>query len=302
MRLQFVLSEMVIGLRRNLSMTVSLVLVTMVSLVFFGFGLLSSMQVNEMKDFWYGKVEVWIALCPARSLEPSCASGEVTQAQKDQLNQQLESLKPLVSTVYFESKQEAYDHFVQQFKDSAIKDSVKPDQMQESFRVKLSDPKKYDVVASAFEGAPGVERVIDQRKLLSTLFYALNRVTIGAWVFAGAMTLSAVLLVATTVRLSAFNRRREIGIMRLVGASNLFIQLPFLLEAILATVLGAGIAIGTLWALTHFAVQGWLAQKMQFIPFVTGADVLSIAPLVAGIGLLIAVLTSFLTMRRYLRV
>ncbi|WP_426566080.1 permease-like cell division protein FtsX [Angustibacter sp. McL0619] len=302
MRLQFVLSEMAIGLRRNLSMTVSLVLVTMVSLVFFGFGLLSSMQVNEMKDFWYGKVEVWIALCPARSLEPSCASGEVTQAQKDEMSQQLDSLKPLVSTVYFESKQEAYDHFVQQFKDSAIKDSVKPDQMQESFRVKLSDPKKYDVVASAFEGAPGVERVIDQRKLLSTMFFALNRVTIGAWIFAGAMTLSAILLVATTVRLSAFNRRREIGIMRLVGASNLFIQLPFLMEAILATVLGAGIAIGTLWALTHFAVQGWLAQKMQFIPFVTGADVLSIAPVVFGIGLLIAVLTSFLTMRRYLRV
>ena len=302
MRLQFVLSEMVIGLRRNLSMTVSLVLVTMVSLVFFGFGLLSSMQVNEMKDFWYGKVEVWIALCPARSLEPSCATGEVTQAQKDQLSAQLDSLKPLVKTVYFESKDEAYNHFVQQFKDSAIKDSVKPDQMQESFRVKLSDPKKYDVVASAFEGAPGVERVIDQRKLLSTLFYALNRITIGAWIFAGAMTLSAILLVATTVRLSAFNRRREIGIMRLVGASNLFIQLPFLLEAILATVLGSVIAIGTLWALTHFAVQGWLAQKMQFIPFVTGADVLTIAPIVAGIGLVIAVLTSFLTMRRYLKV
>ena len=302
MRLQFVLSEMAIGLRRNLSMTVSLVLVTMVSLVFFGFGLLSSMQVNQMKDFWYGKVEVWIALCPARSLEPSCATGEVTQAQKDQLASQLDSLKPLVKTVYFESKQEAYDHFVQQFKDSAIKDSVKPDQMQESFRVKLSDPKKYDVVASAFQGAPGVERVIDQRKLLSTMFFALNRITVGAWIFAGAMTLSAILLVATTVRLSAFNRRREIGIMRLVGASNLFIQLPFLMEAIIATLLGAAIAMGTLWAITHFAVQGWLAERMQFIPFITGADVLQIAPLVLGIGLVIAVFTSFVTMRRYLRV
>src|SRR6476646_3046570 len=106
------------------------------------------MQVNKMKDFWYGKGEVWTALCPARSTEPSCATGEVTQAQKEELSSQLESLKPLGKTVYFESKQEAYDHFVEQFKDSAIKDSVKPDQMQESFRVKLSDPKKYDVVAS----------------------------------------------------------------------------------------------------------------------------------------------------------
>src|SRR3954447_7930724 len=292
MRLQFVISEMGIGLRRNLSMTVSLVLVTMVSLVFFGFGLLSSMQVNEMKDFWYGKVEVWIALCPARSLEPSCASGEVTQAQKDEMSQQLDSLKPLVKTVYFESKQEAYDHFVQQFKDSAIKDSVKPDQMQESFRVKLSDPKKYDVVASAFEGAPGVERVIDQRKLLSTLFYALNRMSLSAWGFAVAMTLSAVLLVATTVRLSAFNRRREIGIMRLVGASNLLIQLPFLLEAMLATLIGTALAVGVLYLFLDLAVQGWLAEKLQFIPFLATGDLLTIVPLVVGVGLLISVLAS----------
>jgi cell division transport system permease protein len=302
MRLQFVLSEMAIGLRRNLSMTISVVLVTMVSLVFFGIGLLSSMQVDAMKSFWYGKVEVWIALCPSRSAEPSCASGEATQAQKNELATQLDTLKPLVKTVYFESKQEAYNHFVEQFKDSAIRDSVKPEQMQESYRVKLSDPKKYDVVASAFEGAPGVEKVIDQRKLLGTLFTALNRMSLSAWGFAIAMTLSAVLLVATTVRLSAFNRRREIGIMRLVGASNLLIQLPFLLEAVLATVLGAGLAIGILFSFVHFAVQGWLAEKLQFIPFVTGADVLTITPLVAGVGLVIAVVASFATMRRYLKV
>ena len=302
MRLQFVLSEMAIGLRRNLSMTVSVVLVTIVSLVFFGFGLLSSMQVNAMKDFWYGKVEVWIALCPARSAEPSCASGEVTQAQKDALAQQLDSLKPLVKTVYFESKQEAYDHFVQQFKDSAIRDSVKPDQMQESYRVKLSDPKKYDVVASAFEGAPGVEKVIDQRKLLGTLFTALNRMSLAAWGFAFAMTLSAVLLVATTVRLSAFNRRREIGIMRLVGASNLLIQLPFVLEAVLATLVGAVIAIGLLWAGVEFGITGFLARLLPFFRFITTSDVLAITPVLLGTGLAMAVVASFFTLRRYLRV
>lgn len=302
MRLQFVLSEMAIGLRRNLSMTVSVILVAMVSLVFLGVGLLSSMQVGAMKDFWYGKVEVWIALCPARSAEPSCATGEVTQAQKNELAAQLDSLKPLVKTVYFESKQDAYNNFVEQFKDSAIRDSVKPEQMQESYRVKLSDPKKYDVVASAFQGAPGVEKVIDQRKLLGTLFSALNWMSWIAWGFAVASTLAAVLLVATTVRLSAFSRRREIGIMRLVGASNLLIQLPFLLEAILAMVIGAGLAVGLLFAFSHFVVQGWLAQKLQFIPFITSMDVLTITPIVVGAGLVIAVLSSFATMRRYLKV
>jgi cell division transport system permease protein len=302
MRLQFVLSEMGIGLRRNISMTISVIVVTMVSLTFFGFGLLSHTQVDQMKDFWYGKVEVWIALCPSSSAQPSCASGEVTQAQKDALAQQLNDLKPLVQTVYFESKQEAYDHFVQQFKDSAIRDSVKPDQMQESFRVKLSDPKKYDVVASAFQGAPGVEQVIDQRKLLSSLFTALNTLKWGGWALAAAMALSTILLVATTVRLSAFNRRREIGIMRLVGASNVLIQLPFLLEALLATLVGAVLAMGILVGVVHFGIQGWLADKLQFIPFVTGSNVLAIAPLVVGVGLVVALLSSLLTMQRYVRV
>src|SRR4051794_16031621 len=248
MRLQFVLSEMAIGLRRNISMTVSVVLVTMVSLFFLGFGLLANAQVDAMKDDWYGKVEVSIFLCPQNSQEANCAAGEVTQAQKDELQRQLESLRPLVQKIYFESKQEAYARFTKQFDNSVISQSVQPDQMPESFRVKLSDPSKYAVVASAFEGAPGVDNVLDQRKLLKNLFSALNGLTLASGAFAFAMTVSALLLVATTVRLSAFSRRREIGIMRLVGASRLLIQLPFLLEAILATALGAVLASGVLVA------------------------------------------------------
>ncbi|MGL4173562.1 MAG: permease-like cell division protein FtsX [Actinomycetota bacterium] len=302
MRPQFVVSEMVIGLRRNLSMAISLVLVTMISFVFLGFGLMSRLQAAEIKDFWYGKVEVWISLCPERSIQPSCAVGEVTQIQKDELNAQLESLRPLVERVYFESKEEAYQHFTEQFRDSAIKDTVRPEQMQESFRVKLSDPQKYDVVASAFQGAPGVERVIDQRNLLSTLFTFLNGMTIAGTVFAAVTTLAAVLLVATAVRLSIFNRRREIGIMRLVGASNLFIQAPFILEALLATAIGGVLSVAVLYGVAEVFLQGWLADKLQFIPFVNGADVLGIAPVVVGAALLVTLVTSFLTTRWYLRV
>jgi cell division transport system permease protein len=302
MRPRFVLSEMATGLRRNLSMTVSLVLVTMVSFTFLGLGLMSSMQSSAIKSFWYGKVEVWVSLCPARSDIASCAEGEATAAQKAELSRQLASLRPLVQKVYFESKHEAYQHFVEQFKDSAIRDTVKPEQMQESFRVKLSDPEKYDVVASAFEGAPGVERVIDQRKLLSTLFTFLNWMSLAGWAFAAATTLAAILLVATTVRLSAFNRRREIGIMRLVGASNLLIQLPFVLEAILATLVGGLLAGGVLFAFADLFLQGWLSPKLKFIPFVTGGDVLAVTPVLLGVALLVSVVTSLLTMRRYLRV
>jgi len=302
MRLQFVLSEMGIGLRRNLSMTISVVLVTMVSLFFFGFGLLSSAQVSTMKDYWYDRVEVSIFMCGQASEVPNCADGEVTQAQRTELENQLNSLKPLVQTVYYESKQESFKRFKEQFKNSAILDNLKVDQMPESFRVKLSDPTKYAVIASAFQGAPGVEQVLDQRALLGNLFKVLNVLTWVARGFAIVMTVSAVLLVATTVRLSACSRRRETGIMRLVGASNLLIQLPFVLEAVLATVVGAAIATGLLWAGVHFGVTGFLSPLLPFFRFITTSDVVAVAPLLFATGLVMAIVASFVTLRRYLRV
>ena len=302
MRLQFVLSEMGIGLRRNLSMTISVILVTMVSLFFFGFGLLSSAQVSTMKDYWYDRVEVSIFMCGQASEVANCADGEVTQAQRTELETQLNSLKPLVQNVYYESKQESFQRFKEQFKSSAITENLKVDQMPESFRVKLSDPQKYQVIASAFQGAPGVEQVLDQRALLGNLFKVLNVLTWVARGFAIVMTVSALLLVATTVRLSAFSRRRETGIMRLVGASNLLIQLPFVLEAVLATLLGAAIATGLLFAGVHFGITGFLSPLLPFFRFITTGDVVTIAPLLVGTGLAMAVVASFFTLRRYLRV
>ena len=302
MRLQFVLSEMGIGLRRNLSMTISVILVTMVSLFFFGFGLLSSAQVSTMKDYWYDRVEVSIFMCGQASEVANCADGEVTQAQRAELETQLTSLKPLVQTVYYESKQESFQRFKEQFKSSAITENLKVEQMPESFRVKLSDPQKYQVIASAFQGAPGVEQVLDQRALLGNLFKVLNVLTWVARGFAVVMTVSALLLVATTVRLSAFSRRRETGIMRLVGASNLLIQLPFVLEAVLATLLGAAIATGLLFAGVHFGITGFLSPLLPFFRFINTSDVVSIAPLLVGTGLAMAVIASFFTLRRYLRV
>ena len=302
MRLQFVLSEMGIGLRRNLSMTISVVLVTMVSLFFFGFGLLSSAQVSTMKDYWYDRVEVSIFMCGQASEVPNCADGEVTQAQRTELETQLVSLKPLVQTVYYESQQEAFERFKEQFKNSAILDNLKVDQMPESFRVKLSDPQKFEVISSAFQGAPGVEQVQDQRALLGNLFKVLNVLTWVARGFAIVMTVSALLLVATTVRLSAFSRRRETGIMRLVGASNLLIQLPFVLEAVLATLVGAAIATALLFAGVHFGITGFLSPLLPFFRFITTSDVVSIAPLLVATGLVMAVVASFFTLRRYLRV
>ena len=302
MRLQFVLGELANGLRRNLSMTVSVVLVTAVSLFFLGFGLLSHYQVETMKDYWYDRVEVSIFLCGQDSSAASCASGEVSPLQRTALESQLQSLRPLVQSVYYESKSEAWKRFKEQFKDSAIVDNLSESQMPESFRVKLSDPKRFAVVASAFEGAPGVDYVQDQRTLLDRFFSLLNKMSLMAWSLAALMLVCAVLLVATTIRLSAFSRRRETGIMRLVGASNLLIQLPFILETVVAALLGAGLAAGFLWGVVHFFVQGVLAPGLPFTRFIDTSHVLLALPWLLATGVGLAVMASFLTLRRYLRV
>src|SRR5699024_10407727 len=158
--------------------------------------------------------------------------------------------------VYFEDKSEAYDHFQEQFKGTSLEGTVPEEEMNESFRVKLKDAEKYDIIKETFSSTPGVEEVVDQNQLLDRLFGVLNIATIVA--VAGIMLLCAMLLIATTIRLSAFSRRRETGIMRLVGASNTFIQLPFLLEGVIAAVVGATLSAGALGLLVHFGVSGWL--------------------------------------------
>lgn len=301
MRLQFILSEIGNGLRRNKSMAVSVVLVTMVSMFFLGFGLLAQRQVNTMKDYWYDRVQVSIFLCTDQSDTPSCAAGAVTEAQRANIKAQLEEMKPLVKAVYYESSQQAYDRFKHQFKNSPIADNVKPGQLPQSFRVQLSDASKYAVVSSSFDGAPGVEQVQDQRELLDKFFKALNILSLCAVGLAAIMVVCAALLMATTIRQTAFSRRRETGIMRLVGASAFVVQVPFVAETAVATLAGAGLATGLLWATVHYGVTGFLAGLVP-IGFIGAGDVWVLTPWLIGSAIMLAILTSWVTLRRYLRV
>jgi cell division transport system permease protein len=302
MRARFVLSEVGNGLRRNLTMTIAVIITVGVSLALFGVALLVRAQVDTMKDFWFDKVEVSIFLCNDNSETPSCAGGKVTEAQKDQIEADLQSLEPLVQEVYFESQQEAYDRFIVQYRNSPIVDSVTVEALPESFRVKLSDPTKYDIVASAFEGRPGVEQVNDQRQFLERFFQLLGGLQAIALVIAIAMLVVTVLLIVNTMRIAAFSRRRETGIMRLVGASNFYIQLPFLLEAAIAAAIGATLATGGLMLVKAFVIDRVLAPAFQFTAFVGWDAVVAIAPILYVTGIALACLAAFLTLRKYLRV
>jgi cell division transport system permease protein len=172
--------------------------------------------------------------------------------------------------------------------------------MPESFRVQLSDPTKYDVITSSFTGAPGVGDIQDQRRILDPLFNVLHGLSFGALALAGLMVLCSVLLVATTIRQMAFSRRRETGIMRLVGASAFSIQLPFILETLIATIAGSVLAVGVLWAMVRYGV-GYLSKALP-VSFITTVDVWTVAPWLMATAGGLAILTSWLTLRRYLNV
>jgi len=300
MRLQFILSEIWIGLRRNLSMAISVALVTMVSVLFLGLGVLTQRQVDTMKDYWYDRVQVSIFLCTAKSDLPNCSAGAVTDPQRTEIRHQLDAMKPLVKGVFPESQLEAYNRLKAQYKDSPSYRDIKPEQMPESFRVQLSDPTKYDVITSSFIGAPGVGDVQDQRRILDPLFSVLRGLSFSALGLAGLMVLCSVLLVATTIRQTAFSRRRETGIMRLVGASALVIQLPFILETLVATLVGSVLAIALLWSMVHYGIR-YLADKLP-INFISVTDVWLVTPWLLATAALLATLTAWFTLRRYLRV
>ncbi len=300
MRAGFLLSEVRIGLRRNLTMTFAVIVTTAISLSLLGIGLLSNAQVNAMKDYWYDKIEVSVYLCGSLSESPSCAGGVITPEQRMSIKTDLDAL-PVVQSVFYESQSEAYARFQERFKDSAIAQNVTADQLPESFRVKLKDPTQYAVVVSAFSGRPGVDVVQDQRSILEKFFKLLNVLRNGALLVGLFSVLTAGLLISNTLRIAAFNRRRETGVMKLVGASSWSIQLPFLLEGIFSAIIGWIFATGLLAGLKS-VVDSKVAPLLTFTNFFGWSEVwiASAWLLLAGFG--VSTIASVITLRRYLKV
>ena len=300
MRARFLLTEVRIGLRRNLTMTFAVVVTTAISLSLLGVGLLANAQVSAMKDYWYDKIEVSVFLCGNLSDSPSCAAGVVTPAQRLSIQQGLTELN-VVESVFYESQSQAYARFQERFKDSAIAQNVTADQLPESFRVKLKDPTEFAVVVSAFSGRPGVDVVQDQRSILEKFFQLLGVLRNGALAVGLASVLTAALLISNTLRIAAFNRRRETGVMKLVGASSWSIQLPFLLEGVISAIFGWVIATGLLAGLKTI-VDTNVAPLLSFTNFFGWREVWVSSAYLLATGLVVSVTASLITLRRYLKV
>jgi cell division transport system permease protein len=300
MRFSFVSKEVGNGLRRNFTMTVALIVSVAVSLSLVGAALLMSAQVDRMKGYWYDKIEVSIFLCGNTSVAFTC-TGAVTDEQRKNIETILGTLES-VQDVFYESSADAYEQFKEQFAGSAILANISPDALAESFRVKLDNPENFEKVASALQSVQGVESIQDQRQLLDRFFQILKGLQSFALAIALAMLFVTVLLVMNTVRVAAFARRRETSIMRSVGASNMSIRLPFILEAAVAAIIGSTLATAGILASKYWLIDAKLAPNLTFIPFVTWNEVLAIIPMLYLVGVGTTVLAASVTLRRYLKV
>lgn len=301
MRPTFLAREVATGLRRNLSVIASIVIVTMVSLTFLGIGLLSGRQVDAAKGYWYERIEVSIFLCTEGAAEPECAGQAVTPVQTAAVRELLEASEGVVDSYVYESQDQAYQRFTEQFRDNPSFADTPKEAIPPAFRVKLVDPQDYPVIAQTFAGMPGVAAVRDIREVLDPLIRILEMLRVGAWGVAGVMAAAMVLLLATTIRQVAWSRRRETGIKRVVGASQLALQLPFVIETLIATTLGTVLAVATLWATVRFGVAE-LAARFSDFGWITSADVWLISPVLLAVSVVVTMVVSLVALARHVRV
>jgi cell division transport system permease protein len=289
-RFNYYFNETLNSVRRQGLIVFAAVTTTFISLVLFGFALLISREVNLVYDATTEKVEVAVFL-----------QDTISDADRARLDHMLVDM-PEVESVRYESKQQAYQRFKEIFSNQrAITENVGSDALPASFRVKLRDPEKYRVVAARLQGQPGISNIVDQRHVLDRLFSILNVLKTGAFIAGAVVLISAAALIGNTVRMAVFSRRREIGIMRLVGATNWFIRIPFMIEGVAEALLGATAAVIALFLLKR-ALFDSLQNKVAFFPLLHNGDLLYVIPVLLGIGVIVAGAASMVAMRRFLEV
>lgn len=289
-RFEYLFRETTSGLRRNGLVAFAAISTTFIALLLFGLALLISRQVSLMIEATTGNVEVAVYL-----------TDPVNPQTVDSLTTKLTKL-PVVADVSFESKAQACDRFKRLFANqAALVNNVDCDALPASLRVKLDDPEQYAQVAAVLRGQPGIDRIVDQSAFLDRLFSVTRVFRVGVLLVSFVMLLSAAILIANTVRMGLFARRKEIGIMKLVGATNWRIRMPFLVEGLVESLIGAGAAVLFLFGL-KVAFINPLYDTIQFVPWVTNKDVIAIIPWLLVAGAVVAVLAGLAGMRRFLDV
>ncbi|WP_410659021.1 permease-like cell division protein FtsX [Amycolatopsis sp. lyj-112] len=296
MRASFVFSEVVTGLRRNVTMTIAMILTTAVSLAMLGIGLLAVGTIDKMKANFLSDVEVSVYLVnDISSGDPNCS-----QSACQSLRQDLQGNDGVESVVY-ENREQSYERFKKMFESQPeLLALTSPEALPASLHVKLKNPERSQAIIQEYTGKPGVSKVDDQQKALDRVFNALNAVRNLAFGAAVIMAMAALLLIANTIQVSAFTRRTEVGIMRLVGATRWYTQLPFLLEAVVAGLVGALIGIVFLVLTKAFLLD--LVLTGDVFPAISTLELLfPVAPILLAVSTVISAITGYVTLRLYVR-
>jgi cell division transport system permease protein len=306
MQLRYVFSETGTGLRRNVSMSVALIVTIFVSLTLVGMGLLLNAQADKAERFWGNKLQITAFLCNQNSKAPHCGDGEVTPEQRAQIERIIDT-HPEVASSYHQSKDEAFKTWKRVYIDKdkseqEIYSTVKASDMQESFWIKLKDPNDFQGVETALSQTEGVAAVRDLREVLKPIYFWMEVMKWGAIAVAAFLLVAAILQVANTIRMAAFARRKEIGIMRLVGASSFYISIPFLMETLIAALVGIGLAALALLTFMYVVIYGKLRPASNIVEWVDWRDSYMAVGGIAVLGVVLTLVPTLFMTRKYLKV
>jgi cell division transport system permease protein len=295
-RFGFLLNEVWTGLRRNVTMTIAMILTTAISIGLFGGGLLVVRLADNSRNIYLDRVESQVFLTNDVSANDPTCDADPCKA----LRQKIEDRED-VRSVRFLNRDDAYNDAIKKF--PQYKDVAGKDAFPSSFVVKLDNPEQHKDFDDSMVGQPGVLNVLNQKDLIDRLFAVLDGLSNAAFAVALVQAVGAILLIANMVQVAAYTRRTEVGIMRLVGASRWYTQLPFLVEAMLASLIGVVIAIIGLIIVRALFLENALNQfyEANLIARVDYADILYIAPILIVVGVVMAAITSYVTLRLYVR-
>jgi len=300
MRASFVMSGVGQGLRRNVLMSIALIMITFVSLYFLGGSLLTSKEIDKFRQKYEDKLNVSVFLCgPTKG---DTCKHPFTPAEKQQLQTQL-TADPQIANAKFLSQQEIFKNNPD-YLGPQNSDLLNASDFPNEFVVKLKDLKKdYDAFAARYAKAPGVEFVQSQDESLKTILGIFDSSRVGALVFALVVLIAAVLLMAITIQVAAAQRRNETNIMRLVGASRWMTQIPFVIEAVITAVIGGILTVPALWFSKTYVLNGIFGQPVSHgvLPNLNINDVLLASGAAAGVGIVLAIVTAYVTLRAYVR-
>lgn len=296
MRFGFLLNEVLTGLRRNVTMTAAMILTTAISIGLFGGGLLVVRLADNSWEIYLDRVETQVFLTDDISANDATCASAPCKALREKVDARQD-----VKSVRFVNRQDAYNDAIKKFPE--FKDVAGKDSFPASFIVKLNNPEQHAEFDAAMQGQPGVRSILNEKDLIDRLFAVLDGLRDAAFAVALVQAVGAILLIANMVQVAAYTRRTEIGIMRLVGASRWYTQLPFLVEAMLAASIGVAIAVIGLMLVRALFLDNALSQFYQahLIAKVDYADILYISPWLFLLGVSMAALTAYATLRLYIR-